>query len=63
MNGFREKIRDFGRRLFVVFATEEAVEHGRVLIMLQREKKLKHGTGGRMMRLIDADMLIIKEDK
>ena len=46
MNGFREKIRDFGRRLFVVFATEEAAEHGRVLIMPQREKKLKHGTGG-----------------
>jgi hypothetical protein len=55
MNGFREKIKDFGHRLYVVIVTEEAVEHGRVLIMPQREKKLKHGTGGRTMRLIDAD--------
>lgn len=46
------KIKDFGHRLFVVIVTEEAVEHGRVLIMPQREKKLKHGTGGRVMRLI-----------
>lgn len=28
MNEFREKIRDFGHRLFVVIVTEEAVEHG-----------------------------------
>nr|DAI21528.1 MAG TPA: hypothetical protein [Caudoviricetes sp.]DAI52457.1 MAG TPA: hypothetical protein [Caudoviricetes sp.] len=45
MNEFREKIRDFGHRLSAIIATEEAVEHGRVLIMPQREKKLKHGTG------------------
>ena len=55
MNGFREKIKDFGRRLSAIIVTEEAVGHGRVLIMPQREKKLKHGTGGRTMRLIDAD--------
>jgi hypothetical protein len=55
MNGFREKIKDFGHRLSAIIVTEEAVGHGRVLIMPQREKKLKHGTRGRTMRLIDAD--------
>lgn len=53
------KIKDFGHRLFVVIVTEEAVEHGRVLIMPQREKKLKHGTVGLTMgRLIDTDELM-----
>lgn len=54
MNGSREKIKDFGRRLSATIVTEEVGEHGRVLIMPQREQKSKLGTGGRTMRLIDA---------
>ena len=46
---------ELGNRLSAIIVTEEAVGHGRVLIMPQREKKLKHGTRGRTMRLIDAD--------
>lgn len=41
MNGFREKIKDFGRRLFAIIVTEEVEGHGRVLIMPQREKEVK----------------------
>lgn len=54
MNGSREKIKDFGRRLSATIVTEEVGEHGRVLIMPQREQKSKLGTGWRTMRLIDA---------
>ena len=52
MNGFHEKIKNFERRLSATIVTEEVGEHGRVLIMPQREQKSKHGTGGRTMRLI-----------